>query len=248
MFNAALKPPPKGMKGKWTEFPHPNHPSLASSIARCHQLYNEDPRRAPTIIFIKEGDHEVDETYLEITYAMKIIGAGQDKTTIRGGGFRIEGVKEEGKRVGMQGMTMKESRMYGLYADNGLSFLCKDMTFTRCGLDGVYASNTKGRLINCVVTQCEYSGIYCWENALIELEGSQTKVDGNGTSGYGGYGLSTNTTSAIIHLLFPLTKESVSTNNYDDNYGSLFGEGTIVTVDSFEPFGDDAGTTELMNV
>ena len=59
MFNAALKPPPKGMKGKWTEFPHPNHPSLESLIARCHQLYDEDPRRAPTIIFIKEGNHEV---------------------------------------------------------------------------------------------------------------------------------------------------------------------------------------------
>ena len=96
MFNAALKPPPKGMKGKWTEFPHPNHPSLASLIARCHQLYDEDPRRAPTIIFIKEGNHEVVTDYLGIKYPMKIVGAGRDKTTIRGGGFRIEGEREDG--------------------------------------------------------------------------------------------------------------------------------------------------------
>ena len=76
------------------------------------------------------------------------------------------------------------------------------------------------------------NGICCSGNALIELEGDQTKVDGNGTSGYGGYGLSTNTTSAIIHLLFPLTKKSVSTNNHGGrNYG---GHGTIETVDSFE--------------
>ena len=45
------------------------------------------------------------------------------------------------------------------------------------------AKNTKGRLINCVITQCGGSGILCHGNALIELEGSQTKVDGNGTSG-----------------------------------------------------------------
>ena len=56
------------------------------------------------------------------------------------------------------------------------------MTFTQCGDTGVVANNTKGRLLNCVITQCNYSGIFCRENALIELEGDQTKVDGNVTS------------------------------------------------------------------
>jgi hypothetical protein len=71
-------------------------------------------------------------------------------------------------------------------------------------------------------------------NALIELEGEQTKVDGNGTSGSSTtYGLDTLYTSSIIHLLFPLTKESVSTNNHGSgNYG---GDGSIQTVDSLEP-------------
>jgi hypothetical protein len=106
------------------------------------------------------------------------------------------------------------------------------MTFTQCGLDGVVAQNTKGRLINCVITECGRSGIYCW-NALIELEGDQTKVDGNVTRGVGDYGLTTFSTSSIIHLLFPLTKESVSTNNHGGrNYRSVYG--TIETVDTFE--------------
>ena len=163
---------------------------------------------------------------------MKIIGAGRDKTIIHGGGFRITGTKEEKKRVDMQGMTMKGSSHCGLSASNGLSFLCKDMTFTQCRQIGVYAYNTKGRLINCVITQCENSGILCIRNALIELEGDQTKVEGNGTCGRSYYyGLSTIDRSSIIHLLFPLTKESVSTNNHGrKNYG---GEGTIQTVDSF---------------
>jgi hypothetical protein len=67
---------------------------------------------------------------------------------------------------------------------------------------------------------------------LIELEGDQTKVDGNGTGG-AGFGLLSSDTSSTIHLLFPLTKESVSTNNHNDwNYGSSYG-GTIETVQSF---------------
>jgi hypothetical protein len=107
------------------------------------------------------------------------------------------------------------------------------ITFTQCGNHGVYAKNTKGRLINCVITQCGNSGIYCYENALIELEGDQTKVDGNGTTGRNDdYGLETYATSSKIHLLFPLTKESVSTNNGGGgNYRSDVG--TIQTVDSF---------------
>ena len=82
-----------------------------------------------------------------------------------------------------------------------------------------------------MITQCGGSGIVCSENALIELEGDQTKVDGNDTSGNGNYGLNTYHTSSRIHLLFPLTKESVSTNNHGGgNYGS---NGTIETVVSF---------------
>ena len=77
--------------------------------------------------------------------------------------------------------------------------------------------------------------VACGDNALIELEGDQTKVDGNVTSGHPStYGLTTYDTSSRIHLLFPLTKESVSTNNHGErNYGSLSG-GIIETVNGFE--------------
>jgi hypothetical protein len=232
MFNASL-PPGLGTgeyKGcVYTECPHPNHPSLESLIARCHELHDEDPRRAPTIFFLQEGVHEVDERYLKINYPLKIVGAGQDKTIIHGG-LKIQGTKDEGKRVALSNMTISGASGCGLYAENGLSFLCKDMTFTQCRLSGVGVENTKGRLINCVITQCGRSGIFCETNALIELEGDQTKVDGNGTSGDGYFGLQTLFSSSIIHLLFPLTKESVSTNNNGGrNYGSLL-SGTIETV------------------
>ena len=183
------------------------------------------------LIFITEGIYDL-EKELIIKCPISIHGAGQNKTFIQGvKGIKIEGPKKEKKRVHMQGMTMKGSSGHGLYNENGLSFLCKDMTFTQCVFHGVVAWNTKGRLINCVITQCYMGGIICHENALIELEGSQTKVEGNGTS-EGGSGLFAWGTSSIIHLLYPLTKESVSTNNHNDkNYHSW---GIIQTVESFE--------------
>ena len=186
------------------------------------------------LIVLKEGIYDLEKTLI-ITYPISIHGAGQDSTILQRHGIQIKGTKEEKKRVNMQGMTMKGSSGTGLSADNGLSFLCKDMTFTQCGSDGVNACNTKGRLINCVVTQCGWCGIYCYENALIELEGDQTKVDGNGTSGNSNYyGLKTWDTSSIIHLLFPLTKEYVSTNNHGGrNYG------TSVQIQTINSFGSD---------
>jgi hypothetical protein len=184
------------------------------------------------IIFITEGIYDLEKTLI-IKCTISIHGAGQTNTIIQGGtGIKIQGTKKEKKSVNMKDMTMKGSSGDGLYGNNGLSFLCTRMTFTQCGWNGVDAWNTKGRLINCVITQCVYSGIRSSSKSLIELEGDQTKVDGNNTSGYGYYGLHAYYPSSIIHLLFPLTKESVSTNNHNDqNYNS---KGTIETVESFE--------------
>ena len=140
----------------------------------------------------------------------------------------------------MQNMTCSEPGGSGLRSNNGLSFLCKDMTFTECGWSGVVASNTKGRLINCVMTQCGNCWIYSGWNTLIELEGSQTKVDGNATSGGSwSYGLETLYRSSRIHLLYPLTKESVSTNNQGG--GHYGGHGEIAIVD------DNSNKIEIIN-
>jgi hypothetical protein len=171
---------------------------------------------------------------LSIKHPINIIGAGRDQTFVKGYGFKIEGEKEEGKNVVLKDMTISETSMNGVDGYDGLSWLCDSLTITQCGWSGVRAENTKGRLINCVITQCRRSGIYCGCKAFIELEGDQTKVDGNVTSGKSDiYGLETDSTSyfslSIIHLLFPLTKESISTNNGGaGNYG---GCGTIKTVD-----------------
>ena len=175
-------------------------------------------------LYLTKGTHIMTKE-LYIDYPINIIGAGRDQTFVKGCGFESRGKKEEGKNVVLKDMTISETSGHGVVALNGsLSWLCDSLTITQCGRSGVWAYDTKGRLINCVITQCGVSGVSCYKNALIELEGDQTKVDGNGE-----YGLFT-LTESIIHLLFPLTKESVSTNNGGSNYG---GRGTIETVNSF---------------
>jgi hypothetical protein len=231
-FRQALNPTLPS--GTFTTFPHPNYPTLDELMSKLNRVYEEDPTKAPTIVFLMEGTFHGNNSDVNINYPLMMIGAGRNKTFLDGYRLRIGGTKEEGKEVVVQDMT-SSGAYNGMSASNGLSFLCKDMTFTQCGQNGVYAENTKGRFINCVITQCGDSGIFCSKNALIEVEGDQTKVDGNGTSGWSGdsrfYGLETWDTSSIIHLLFPLTKESVSTNNYHGrNYKS---RGTIETVNSF---------------
>ena len=205
---------------------------------KLNNVYQTNSNKAPKIVFVMEGTFQgkasrhAAATSVTIKYEMKMIGAGQKRTFLTGYNLCIEGTKEEGKEVVVQDMTSSCAR-YGVYSKNGLSFLCDSMTFTECVEYGVYAYNTEGRLNNCVITHCGNSGIFCTGNTLIELEGSQTKVDGNVTRGWGGghYGLFTDDKSSIIHLLFPLTKESVSTNNYGRrNYG---GRGTIEEVTVF---------------
>jgi hypothetical protein len=235
LFKDSLAPPPPGI---YTVFPHPNHAWLSSLTQRLCHLHEQYPTKVPTILFIHKGLHAVGERSLNITYPMKIIGAGRDETVLQGGGgFNIAGKKEDdGQRVELTGMTITESSDTGLKCcdSSSLSFLCKDMTFTKCDGHGVFASDANGRLQNCTITQCVGSGIYCGSNALIAVEGDETKVDGNVKSGVRTFGIMTEDMSSKIYLASPLTKESVATNNGSyGNYGnfSLESTGEIAIVD-----------------
>ena len=96
----------------------------------------------------EEDGEEEDEEDLVVTYPMKIVGAERNKTIIYGYCFNFEGQKGEGKNVELNDMTVKGSSGAGLFNYNGISFVCDSMAFTQCLGYGVYAKNTKGRLIN----------------------------------------------------------------------------------------------------
>jgi hypothetical protein len=109
------------------------------------------------------------------------------------------------------------------------------MHFDQCGGDGVCASSTKGRLTNCQITQSKNSGVVSTNNSTIDIEGEETMIEKNNTSGDSyEYGLRADSSFSFsppfIHILSPLTKESISKNNQNGNCG---GQGTIQTVQSF---------------
>jgi hypothetical protein len=214
-------------------------PTCALSVSPGKGSVNRGLREAKEksidTIFFEPGIHKVEGQYAVIDRAMKIMGAGRDKTSIHGG-LSIKGTKEDGKRVELSGMTLTGSSGNGLAAHSGLSFLCDSMTITKSHQSGVAATNTIGRLINCGITQCGFSGIFISGNALIEIEGSQSKVEGNATWQHKiSHGFRINDHLSSIHLLSPLTKESVSKNNYNDQNYYAWGNGTIKTVNSFIP-------------
>ena len=171
---------------------------------------------------------------------MTVSGAGREKTFVEGGGFRIKGENKDQhctfldltiQKTKEDGLLGCEGRMQGY---GGMSFDCRRVKFDKCGRWGVcVGGSTKGRLTNCQLTNCKQSGVYCSDTAgTIEIEGEESRINNNCTDGDSGdYGLEAYTSSSIIHLLSPLTKEDVSTNNNGGgNYG---GEGTIETVNSF---------------
>ena len=217
-------------------------------------MYSDNPTKAPTLLFIADGTFHtaVLEEYVTITYSITIIGAGRNRTILSGYGFQIINTDYDPKSlpkrkiVALKRMTICGSGVHGY---DGLSLLCDSITVTRCGQNGVYAFNTKGRLINCVITQCGRCGIATGSNAFLEVEGSETRVEKNNASGEWGlngtrglrlsYGLYVEYVDSKIHLLSPLTKYCSRKNLDEMNYGGI---GEIAIVDN-----NDGKTVEIIN-
>ena len=131
----------------------------------------------------------------------------------------------------------------------GMSFHLFNLNIEKSEVYGVYAWGTKrNTMSNCQVSYSKDSGVFVGRVGLITMNGSGTSIHNNVTGGRSSkYGLHTAgadqyhslmhsyvrdaqiiTSSSSIHLVSPLTKESVSINNGGGgNYG---GDGTIKTV------------------
>ena len=189
---------------------------------------NDALSKGITDIYLEPGVHILTKR-LNISEEVTISGAGRGITFVQGGGFSIEGKK--GKKCTLMDITVQKTKNSGLNGEMGMSFDCLRMHFDQCQC-GVCAQNTKGRLTNCQITQSKNSGVYS-NDSTIEIEGKETMIEKNNTDGDGvEYGLKAEYAfAAFIHILSPLTKQSISKNNRNgNNYG---GPGTIQTVNSF---------------
>lgn len=180
-----------------------------------------------TDIFLEPGVHTL-TSILFITQEVTISGAGRGITFVQGYGFKIKGKK--GKKCTFMDITVQKTERTGLNGQSGMSFDCLRMHFDQCGGTGVYAYDTKGRLTNCQITQSKRSGVCSGSNGTIEIEGEETMIEKNNTSGKSCYyGLDARNSSSFIHILSPLTKEFISKDNQNGNYG---GNGEIAIVDN----------------
>ena len=184
-----------------------------------------------TDIYLEPGVHILTRNYVNISKEVTISGAGRGITFVQGWGFEIKGKK--GKKCTLMDITVQKTKVDGLYGNGGMSFDCLRMHFDQCGSHGVSACYTKGRLTNCQITRSEYSGVCSSNNSTIDIEGEETMIEKNDTKGDDDdYGLRAWSSSSFIHILSPLTKESISKNNRNGNYGGK-GKQNIKTVQSF---------------
>ena len=79
---------------------------------------------------------------------------------------------------------------------------------------------------NCNVSHSKCDGLYVDYGGLMTIDGNATAIHHNGTNCYH-YGLHA---CSSIHLVSPLTKEMISTNN--GGGGNLGGDGTIANINS----------------
>jgi len=165
-----------------------------------------------------------------IDFPLTIIGESKDGCTIIGG-LMMKGKKEDD--VNIKHLTISQSKGCGVQGDEGMSFHLFHLKIEKSGRHGVFVSDTRrNTMSNCQVSHSIGSGVYMYRGGLITMNGSGTSIHNNVTSGNSrSYGLETYssyTSSSSIHLVSPLTKESVSINNGGgDNYG---GNGTIKTI------------------
>ena len=144
---------------------------------------------------------------------LSIIGAGCGKTTLVGVGLKIEGNTSDGI-VEIENLKIKGGGGCGLYAYYGMKVIMRGCTVEDCQRNGVYADGADISCDDLQVVGCGKSGVYAWENATITLSGQGTTIQRNVKYGYSNsYGLDAWSSTSSIHLVHPLTKEQISTNN-----------------------------------
>ena len=177
--------------------------------------------------FIEEGEFGAGEgRYITMKKPLSIYGAGRGKTTLVGVSLVIFGSSKSDGIVKIEDLTIKGGKEHGLLAYNGMNVIMRGCSIEECQEYGVAAERADISCDDLQVVGCGLSGVVAGNNATITLSGQGTTIQGNGTKGKSNsYGLDAcKNHRCNIHLVHPLTKEEISTNNGGGNWG---GYGTI---------------------
>ena len=219
----------------WTTFPHPEFSTLNKLLNRISLVAVKHPGRAPRVVFIANGVHRVEETgmtYATISCSLTLIGESREETIVEGG-FCVE--VEDGC-AGFENLTLLNSNGDGLccatgYRKNNGRFYATNVLIDGCSGNGVCVGSPQGgTLTDCCIRNCE-CGILSYENGVVHVYGEKMEVTGNKCirrirgRAYRTYGLLSRDSSSKIILHAPLTKESISHDNFENrNWG---GDGII---------------------
>jgi hypothetical protein len=204
LFSKALKPLPC-----WTLFPHPKYSSLTGLFGRFDELSESGSTNIPKLVLIDNGIHDEGGNYVFINVSISIVGESREHCVVVGG-LQINGKKEDD--VNVSNLTLRKSEGEGVYG-YGTSMHLDNVSVENSGESGVEVFGSKRNTMkNCNVSHSKYCGLYVG-SGLMTISGNATTIHHNGTS-EGGYGLAT---YSSIHLVSPLTKEMISTNNHGGN-------------------------------
>jgi parallel beta-helix repeat protein len=181
-------------------------------------------------IMLSNGVHDEDGERVNINFPVSIIGESREHCVVIGG-FLMNGTEGNEIDVNVSSLTLRKSKQTGVWADNGASMHLDNVSVVNSGDCGVYVKGTTSNTMkNCNISHSKYSGLYV-ERGLMTVDGNATSIQHNGTNGSSSFagGLHTYTSSCSIHLVSPLTIETISTNN--GNGGNHGGLGTIKSVD-----------------
>ena len=204
--------------------PLPLHvPEDCKTLKEAVERVEQDPRI--TTIVLGKGEHVVemvtdnwgqDHNHLKINSALTIVGrpdVPKEKIVVVGGIEFKNGIQGN---CHLQHLTLRQAKRNGVWGRS--SFTMEDVLVEQCRGDGVTASGTGvvGRCTNVEVRQCGGSGVSATNGASITLIGAKTTVHHNCTKGDSDqYGLQVcgSSSSTIIQLVSPLTREQVSIDN-----------------------------------
>jgi hypothetical protein len=227
LFSKALKPLPC-----WTSFPHPKYSSLKGLFNRFTELSRSGSTTAPKMLLIDNGIHVIEDedhgrrvvsihaiesypaaygvrNYLNIHTSISIVGESREHCIVIGGLWMNGKEKDD---VNVSDLTLRKSKGQGIWGYVASMHL-DNVSVENSERNGVWAKFSKRNTMkNCNVSHSKLSGL-CVYNGLMTISGNATTIHHNGTY-RGCYGLQTTFSPSFIHLVSPLTKEMISTNNH----------------------------------
>jgi len=211
LFSKALKPLPC-----WTSFPHPKYSTLKGLFGRFDELSISGSTNIPKLVLIDNGIHDEGGNCVDINVSISIVGESREHCVVLGlGGLYMKGKKEDD--VNVSNLTLRESKEYGVWSCNGASMHLDNVSVENSERSGVFVNGTKRNTMkNCNVSHSKDNGLWVQDGGLMTIDGNATTIHHNGTGRYSS-GLHAYPPGSI-HLVSPLTKEMISTNNGGNNY------------------------------